>query len=1053
MSATAQPPSPSFGRRTLPQTLNDLANLPQDRLYASIPKHRLDLSSGFMDVSCRDMARCVDYMAHWISRHVGVSTDFATLAYIGMPDLRCVAVFLGAVKCGYKVLLPSPRNPPSTNLSLMQQTNCTTVLYVSEVLPVVKALLASSPELRILEIPSLQEMLDSQPPIYTFEKDFADAQDDPIVILHSSGSTAGIPKPITMTHATFAVLDNERNLPTVPGRRNRDYSIWDFSGGGRFYTVFPYFHLAGFLSLLVNPIFTESSSPVLGPALMPPSGELLKEVMRHQKLRALYLPPSIAEQLLMEPGGLEFFRDLDFLSYTGGPFSPSAGELLSTVTELCPLYGSTEAFQVPQLAPSPEDWAWMEWNPCFKLEMQLSDDQPNIFELVLFADESTRNMSALNHNMPGVTQYRTKDLFKQHPQKPGLWQFYGRRDDIIVLSNGEKFNPIPMELEVQSHSSLSGAMVVGQGRSRATLLVEPKPDNPDENRKDLESVIWPHVEEANRLLPAQGRILRSNIIVAKPDKPFARAGKGTIVRRLTENLYESEIEAVYAEGPAKVSAKGRMQPTMVPHFSKDTIVAFVRSILTDSYPDFANIEDDDDLFSHGLDSVMISVLLNNLKAGLGESSPNSDFEWLDTRTVYHNSSLSRLTDVLFHYLNSGNHPGFGVTQSRTGAMKDLIFKYTQGIPALSTTVNESKGPYTVALVGSTGYLGPQILRSLMADRNVASIYCLNRSVDARERTTQELKKFGDDTTLKFDRVKFLLVDIGMPQLGLSTHDFAKLSQEVNTTVYNAWRPDLSLPLSSFEKPFFSGLRTIIDWSCTNPQRSRIVFISSIAAVGEWSKVFPHEPITPEAQIADTNVAMHMGYGESKCVAERVLQVAHEQCGIPVSIVRTGQIGGSSTGHMPEQGWLLALCRTSKVLGVLPTHVAAVDWLPVDVLAQQISDVAAANESHDKYCVYNLVHREAQPWSLFLDTLSDRFGFGVERIGLPEWLYRLEERAREDAEGKYKLEALQLADFLRSLGEGREDMRCVCENIKGVSKVEVGPLSVELLEQWVRGWNL
>jgi hypothetical protein len=84
---------------------------------------------------------------------------------------------------------------------------------------------------------------------------------------------------------------------------------------------------------------------------MPPSGALLKEVMKHQKLRALYLPPSIAEQLLSEPDGIDFFKELDFLCYTGGPFSSNAGRLLSTVTELCPLYGSTEAFQVPQLAP------------------------------------------------------------------------------------------------------------------------------------------------------------------------------------------------------------------------------------------------------------------------------------------------------------------------------------------------------------------------------------------------------------------------------------------------------------------------------------------------------------------------------------------------------------------------------------------------------------------------------------------------------------------------------------------------------------------------------
>ena len=268
-----------------------------------------------------------------------------------------------------------------------------------------------------------------------------------------------------MTYGSFAVLDRERDLPTVAGRRNRDFSIWDFGPhGGKFFTIFPYFHLAGFLSLIINPILTETSSPVIGPALMPPSAALMKEVMEQQKLRALYLPPSIAEQVLHEPGGLDLFRGFDFLCYTGGPFSLKAGEALAQVTELIPLYGSTEVFQVPQLAPqNPQrDYAYMEWNPVFKLEMQPSDDEPGAFELVLFADADTENMSALKHHFPGTHEWRTKDLFKQHPdpQKSDLWSYYGRRDDIIVLSNSEKFNPVLMELIIQGHPMLAGALII-----------------------------------------------------------------------------------------------------------------------------------------------------------------------------------------------------------------------------------------------------------------------------------------------------------------------------------------------------------------------------------------------------------------------------------------------------------------------------------------------------------------------------------------------------------------------------------------------------------------
>lgn len=90
-----------------------------------------------------------------------------------------------------QVLLPSPRNPPATTLSLMQQTNCTKILYFQEIMPVVRILCVSRQDLMCIEVPSFQEMLKSRPKLYPFAKSFADAQDDPIVVLHSSESTGG----------------------------------------------------------------------------------------------------------------------------------------------------------------------------------------------------------------------------------------------------------------------------------------------------------------------------------------------------------------------------------------------------------------------------------------------------------------------------------------------------------------------------------------------------------------------------------------------------------------------------------------------------------------------------------------------------------------------------------------------------------------------------------------------------------------------------------------------------------------------------------------------
>lgn len=172
-----------------------------------------------------------------------------------------------------------------------------------------------------------------------------------------------------MTHGTFATNDFCRLLPTIPGRRKNDLTLWDSKDGRKFYSAFPPSHLAGFLSIIIIPIFSEASSPVLGPHLRPPSGDLVVTIMEHQDLRGLFVPPAIAEQILLEPDGLAMFKKLDFMYTAGGPLSESAGDVICRVTTLCQIYGSTGTSQTPQLIPSPEDWAYMKWHPVVKHEM------------------------------------------------------------------------------------------------------------------------------------------------------------------------------------------------------------------------------------------------------------------------------------------------------------------------------------------------------------------------------------------------------------------------------------------------------------------------------------------------------------------------------------------------------------------------------------------------------------------------------------------------------------------------------------------------------------
>lgn len=96
------PAQTPYGRRLLPRALDEIARSNPNRLYATIP-HGIDLSQGFRDINFREMATGINFVAHWIHKNFGCSSNFEPLCYIGIPDLRSVAVFLAGVKCGYKV--------------------------------------------------------------------------------------------------------------------------------------------------------------------------------------------------------------------------------------------------------------------------------------------------------------------------------------------------------------------------------------------------------------------------------------------------------------------------------------------------------------------------------------------------------------------------------------------------------------------------------------------------------------------------------------------------------------------------------------------------------------------------------------------------------------------------------------------------------------------------------------------------------------------------------------------------------------------------------------
>lgn len=919
-------------------------------------------------------------------------------------------------------------------------------------------------------IPSIEDMLASPLKHYSYNKTFTEAENDPIICCHTSGST-GAPKPIQLTNHYFAAYDNHRRIPQVVGRgRNVDYATFDTANCELYYNTFPPYHIAGIIAQGMIPILY-NTTVLLGPIHKPPSGEICNEILKQKNIWSIYTSPTPLEQLLHEDGGLERAAKLDFIIFSGGPLAPSAGDKIAPVVDLGQYIGSTEIGIIPGILPSPDTWRFFEFHPVFGCKLEhITEDQ---YELVVPHDPSLDWVRPAPYRIaPDI--WRTKDLFKQHPQKSYAYRFHGRADDIVVLGNGEKFNPVTMEAIVQGAPLLSGALIVGQGHFQAALIVEPKADTPtDSAQEELIDKIWPWVQKANADGPAHAQIFRSKILVTSPQKPFVRAGKGTVVRQKSTEAYEKEIEALYddrIEEASTVQGLPELQPPFTVEKFQDFICAFLSNLLN------WEVKPDDDIFVLGVDSLQTNQIVNGLKSRLHPQV--SDISWVTPKAVYHNPDPASLAKFCYESVERGaatngvqdDH----IEERRAERMEAKVKKYTAGLPTRSTrgrkrkhsAVNgingTSESSITVAITGSTGTLGTNLLQVLLEHAKIAKVYCLDRSSEAASRHAKSFESRGLSHLLNTSKVIFHKIAFGKSKFGLKNAEYKQLVDEVDVIIHNAWKVDFNHQLESFESEHIRSVRNFIVWARESERHPRIIFVSSLSSVSRWPLY--HTGSVPETPIDDYRISQHMGYGESKHVAERILQEAAASANVRTSILRVGQIAGSTKPNgtvWNRAEWVPSLIQTSLSLGrvpeALPDHI---DWIPVDKLAHIIVDIVHDAEHAPTPRIFNLVNPQRTKWESLLPTIQKRGT--AESPLLPtsydSWLKLLRKVDATDAKQLFDMPAAKIADFYESLQRSAEDSggQLMCDTSNGTTVSQtmdtMEPVNEGLMEIWLNQWG-
>ncbi|RYC56734.1 hypothetical protein CHU98_g9467 [Xylaria longipes] len=1042
---------PNYGQRSIPDIIDDVAKNEPLRVFASIPVSE-DLSNGYIDVTYRAVSNAINRASWWLSESLGLANTSEVFSYIGPNDLRYSIFLVAAIKCGYQMMISSPRNSREYQVELLQRSNSKTVLCARSHTRYIEELQdEDNLDLFFALVPELSEILeDTEVVVYPFNKSYSEIRKNKFMILHTSGST-GPPKPISFSIESTTTEDAHQSLD------DPSHKLWWRLFANRRY----------FLGMV--------------------SG----------RIEGGFYPPSILEDLSKSPSSLEKIRKLKFVAYGGGALSKPVGDKLSRITTLHNFIGFTEASAPPRFVMDPEDWNYFEFHPASGFVAKHHHD--DLYAMAFERNSKYESIQSYFRIFPNLTVYSPGDLISKHPRKENLWTHRGRIDDLVVLSNGEKFNPIPIEEILRSCHYIRDVIVSGEGRFQASVLVERDPETSlSASENDISEALWPFVERANKDSSAHSRITRSLILITPSQKPFSRSAKGTLQRKATIRSFEVELNELYASPKAGSHHLQLVEPSLAIHveekgennsistrrepppskpklttptihqgavaesgntISADTIRELIATVCN---PRPAS--DKDDLFELGMDSLQATEIIDQLKE-MSTSWPQDREAAI--KLLYANPSIQGITNAIQLRFDMEESPDISpsaqpsiLDESRmsvlgSASVEGLVEKYTTDLYQLLPSRAK-----TVVLTGATGSLGCFLLEFLIHEPSITRIICLHRGGNGKENQRIASEKRGLPFNPGKTSVDFFQIDLSRSDLGLEPSHLSEIHTNADAIIHNAWNVDFNQHLTSFET-HIAGVRHLAELAARSQRRARLIFVSSIASVINWDTSLGE---VPEKVHTNYSVAGIGGYSQSKHTAEQILQKFAACADLAVSIVRVGQIAGpiDSPGSWSASDWLPMLVKTSKTLGILPKSLGTsddIDWVPIDVVAKVFMEVLRheLHSNHENHCqVYHIANPRKTSWGALLPATCHALGSNVGLVPFHEWVHKLQERASKDYDVQ-KFPALKILPFYKAMVAPPEARMPVLDTTHTlvVSKALINVEAVQgvWMERWITAWNV
>ncbi|KAF8311712.1 acetyl-CoA synthetase-like protein [Clavulina sp. PMI_390] len=1051
-------------------------------------------------VQLKEAVACAAHILNPLDEHGIPSNSGRVIAVLAAINFLIYQTLNLAIMQSGNVALPiSHRNSAAAVVNLLRKTNCHDIIVgggsaVHELLEAAKTQLAHDIpgyQLGVIPVPLVTKLYPHLGPTAVMSESMkeypmpSDADDVNAIrcYIHSSGTTS-LPKPIPITEKYL------RHITEIPFVRDNVSPLAAAMG-------IPPFHMMGIFLHLATPL--RNQRPILlwdvvneGETAPIPTPETTMQAMRKFGATSTLVVPTFLVTWSRDEKSVEYMRTMDRIITGGAPLPQEIGnELVRHGVNLTILYGGTEfsnPSRLKRIHRTREEWDWLEFTEDYPARWEEQED--GLFELQIRESKDFRP-AIFNTQTNDGPVYATNDLFARHPTKPNMYKIIGRLDDQVTLATGEKVNPTPIELAIVESPLVIAAVLLGRAKNQVAVLVQPAPgyevdrNNPNE-LAHFRNLLWPHVEKVNTRSAGFAKIFKETIIPSVPSKPFAKTPKGTVQRKRTEDLYAAEIDETYA---AIDEAKGEDNTPLPETWTSAALEPWILRVVEEllQHP----VDPSKDFFDQGADSLTATFLrlrCSSLMQSFPNAAVSSKARLLDAQVAFAHPNVSLLAQHLISIANISGGRYSDAEEEHARAMDNLVKKYTaefsdrvttppsvqrkviQASEAIPTNLRSPKE--SVLITGTTGALGSAILLQLIQSDRFDRVWALNRLGPQGQRSLERqrasfIDKGIDPALLEHEKLRVVDTDTSADLLGVDHEVYQEISHSVTLIIHNAWRLDFNLTLQSFE-PQIRGTRNLVALalSSTNAASLRFIFTSSVSVLQNWPNTS-----ALEEPIKNPTVSVGTGYGESKYVAEKILEHFRDFAGLNTTSIRLGQLSGSENGSWATSGWFPILLKSSLALRCLPDSPGCVSWVPVDAAATAVLD-AALTKTPQK--VLHIYHPKPIPWRKVLEVATNAAsvyssGQSLRILPFSDWLEKLEARNVSDAD---KIPAVKLLPFFRDLAAGdaatlklpveerdqREALglrRLATDKMQGISPTlaNLAPMTSHDVQLWVDHWRM